>query len=359
MRIHWEGEARSRRGGGAKGAAVTAEGTILTARTARVGDGGTGVICSASEDGGRTWRDRGVIASDDDRATDIGDGCLLARANGELWYSYRRNRLHGKWAANPRFAIEVAASRDGGATWRPHSTVALARGAWRGLWSSFLLERRDGSVTCFYDDEDTPAARGFPRHQWVTAKTWDERRGVWGGAVTVSRAHDPAHLSRDGMPSVVEGADGRLFCALESVRTSAPHAGLVRWVESAGGAARDDWNWRRTERAVVHEAPRLGHSTFAPWVTRLTDAALICVFGTNAGREKPDAPGTPAHLLNLDIAYVLSEDDGRTWSREAVPLYAGSHRCYMPQVVTLGGNRLACLLLDFKAGFRVVLGSYR
>jgi hypothetical protein len=336
--------------GGAKGA-VTVGKAILTTRTAPVGPN-KGIYCAETRDNGKTWRDLGIIITDNNEI-DLGDGCLLARQHGkknELWYSCRHNNLKTN-----EFAIEVYQSLDGGKNWAKHSTVARSSGKMRGLWSSFLLEiqskqtynnqKQTGEVWCFYDDEDTPTRRWFPRHQWFVARRWDSVKNLWEEPITVSRAFDSKHLSRDGMGSVVQMPDGEMLCAIESVRTSPPHAANIRLVSSLDHGT--TWSHTFRERTVIYEPKRTGFSAYCPWLTLLPNGELLCVFATNEDQPTPDAPGTPAHLLHGDIKMVRSNNRGRTWS-DPVPVFQTTHRTYMPQLIPLSDKTALCLFLDFQ-----------
>ncbi|HSV73852.1 MAG TPA: sialidase family protein [Chthonomonadales bacterium] len=341
---------------GAKGALALRDGSVLAVRT-EPHEGGMAVVCFRSTDGGRSWSRMGIIARANEPDADIGDGCFLELRDGTLLHAYRDNRLHGRHAAAPTYAIRVAASTDGGRTWRPHSTVEESRpvgpGPSRGLWSSFLIETRSGALQCYYDDEYTPNAEGFRGHQWLRMRTWDPRDRAWVRPVTVSRAHRPEHLSRDGMATVIEVARGHLLCVFESVQTFAPHANVVRWVESRDGGR--SWSWERTERGVVYEPRDRRFMALAPWVARMPSGALICVFVTDEDRATPDRSGTPPPYLNMDAKLVVSRDGGRTWSAP-VTFYAETHRAYMPGIVPLKepgpGEAFLALVLDTRAGFR-------
>jgi hypothetical protein len=194
--------------------------------------------------------------------------------------------------------------------------VAEAAGSAHGLWASDLFQRSDGTLQCYYDDEATPAREGLPGHQWLAMRTWDAAAGRWGDPVTVSRAHDPAALSRDGMPSVVELPGGRLLCCIESVQTEPPHAGLVRLVTSDDGGR--TWSWQREERRVVYQPRNRAFNALAPWVVELPGGGLLCVFTTDEDRPAPGVAGTGR--LYQDLKAVVSGDGGQTWSRRPVVL---------------------------------------
>ncbi len=341
---------------GAKGFLVLPGGHVLATRTEGT-PGGVRVVCSISRDGARTWEHLSTIVSDPDPTTDIGDGNLCLTRRGELFYVYRHNRYRGEYARNPYYSVKVAISTDGGRTWKPHSTVLEARptgeGPSRGLWAPFLFETRSGVLQCYYDDEYTPWREGFSGHQWVRMHTWNTRTRRWENPVTVSRAHNPLHLSRDGMPSVVQLHDGRLLCVLESVQTLPPHAGVIRCVESRDGGR--TWSWQTRERQVVYEPRNTRFMALAPWVTALWDDILLCVFITDEDRTEPDKPGTPPPQLNMDVKCVWSTDGGRTWSRPAQTVYSDTHKCYMPGVGVLKRQaeeaEVLVLFLETEKGF--------
>jgi hypothetical protein len=352
LEIHWA--PLSAKAGGGKGTVQLASGHILATHERHI-DGEHQVVCSRSVDGGRTWKELSVIATQNGPAT-VGDGHLLQLPTGEVLFSYRHNLL-GEEEKDPRnYSIRVSISRDGGRNWRPHSTVATSShdprrepDALRGLWSSFLLLTDKGELQCYYDDEETPHREGFLRHQWLTMRTWDAESKQWVNPVTVSRAHNPAHLSRDGMPSILQLASGRLLCAFESVQTAPPHANLIRFTTSDDGGK--TWSWVREERGLLYESPgKPRHLSISPWLARTSNGRLVCVFATDEDREVPGISGTPPHQLYLDIKYTHSADDGRTWSRPAALVFGGGHRNYVPGIVELQDGSLLVTFLDFAAG---------
>ncbi len=93
----------------------------------------------------------------------------------------------------------------------------------------------------------------------------------------------------------------------------------------------------------------------SPWICRLTDGTLICVFATDEDRSVPDKPGTPVRRLNMDVKYVTSTDDAEHWSTRAQTIYNGSHKSYMPGITQLrhgphAGSMLV-LFFDTKHGY--------
>lgn len=358
IEIEWSSEPAP--AGGAKGAVQLETGEILATRTQWADDEVT-VICSKSADGGQTWRDLAIIAREQAPA-DLGDGHLIQLPDGDILYSYRHNK-YGESNDTPRdYSIRVMRGAANGKTWTPHSTVAVSRfipgedpGAKRGLWSSFLLHRSDGTLQCYYDDEDTPHRNGFRRHQWLTMKTWEPETRRWIEPVTVSRAHNPNHLSRDGMPTVVELPSGRLLCAYESVQVSPPHANCVRKVISDDGGR--SWTWNESARETLF-APKNDHLAVSPWMVPLGDEKLICVFATDEDRAEPSVAGAPAHEFRMDIKYVVSLDAGKTWSSRSRTVFDETHRSYIPGILSLGDRSLLVTFFDFsRRGAQAITGE--
>jgi hypothetical protein len=303
-----------------------------------------------------------VIVKEEVPGLDIGDGHLMACRDGTLLYSFRKNLCRGPNINNPRYQIKAVMSRDNGLNWSDHSTVKdvqAASGEVRGLWSSFLHQRKDGAILCFYDDEDAAWQAGFKRHQWLMMKQWDNPTSTWSDPVIVSRAKDPKHLSRDGMPSVVELPDSTLLCALESVMTEKPLVNVVRLVRSTDGGK--SWSWQREERQILYTPSKKGFSAVSPWLSRLEDGILLCVFATDEERNTPDIPGAPVKTMNRDIKFVSSSDPGITWTTHASPVAIETHKTYMPQMVQLQHPRhkgtFLCLYLDTVLGFHCLRGN--
>ncbi|MBM3493803.1 MAG: exo-alpha-sialidase [Armatimonadetes bacterium] len=347
--VQWSADVRT--GPGPKGAVALHTGVILCARSEGIPDG-VRVTCAASSDGGRTWSDLGEIVRAGAGA-DIGDGCLFEASRGMVLYSYRDNRTPA--SGEPTYAIRIAESTDGGRAWRAHSTVTECKGARGGLWSSFLFRSRDGALHCVYDDERTPWDAGFARHQWLTMRTWDPARSAWERPVTVTRAHDPAHLSRDGMASIVALDGDRLLCVFETVDTAPPHAGVIMAVTSDDGGK--TWSWSKRERSVVYRPADRRYGAYGPWMVRVSGGAIVCLFGRNEGRAAPIPGGTPLPALGLDMVATVSGDGGQTWSKPAV-VYEGSHRNALSGLIVAPGKPDVVLAhwLDFDRGYLMTEG---
>ncbi|MES2462484.1 MAG: sialidase family protein [Armatimonadota bacterium] len=309
------------------------------------------IFCVQSTDEGRRWRDLGQIAVDPEPGTDMGDGALLRLRGGHLLYCYRHNHYRGTREKTPDYAIRIAVSMDNGRHWESHSIVTShtlpdKNGPSQGLWAPFLFETPDGDLKCCYDDEKTPLEAGFPGHQWLMLRTWEPRSRTWRGPTVVSRAHDPKHLSRDGMGTIVALSINRLLCALESVQVTPPHANLVRFVMSEDGGK--TWSWQRGGRGVLYQPKKRDCMALSPYLTRLMDGTLACVFCTDEDREKPDRSGTPPHQLNMDVKMITSRNRGNSWSPPQT--ITDSHRAYLPGIVENRDGTLLAAWTDFAKG---------
>jgi len=321
-------------------------GALVTADTRRTSDS-VQILCFRSLDSADTWTTAGVVASDPDRRTDLSDCALLVRKNGELLVSYRHNNYRGLQTEERRFSIYVARSHDGGLTWQKPEIVDDTRGTTAGLWASFLFETAEGQLQCYYDDEVTPWREGFRRHQWLTMKTWNPATERWTSPTTVSRAHNPSHLSRDGMCTVVETAPGKLLCVFESVDVEAPFHGVLRSSTSEDNG--QTWSWHQRERPIVWRPEKRPFSALAPWTIRLSSGPLLCVFVTDEDRKVPDVPATGQ--LHMDVKAVYSYDRGETWSKLAQTV-AAEHPNYLPGVVEITrGPRKGQVLLQYTRPF--------
>ncbi len=311
INIKWEKDANI--GVGFKAPLELKNGDILAWREIQLQpEGGKMVGCYKSSDSGVTWSYLSEIVRDNDTIVDLGDGAFVQLSNGDILFSYRHNKYINLPATKRTYRIEMAISKDKGQSWQFHSTVMNCGGSNRGLWSSFLLEKDDGTLQCYYDDEYTPSQQGFDGHQWAQMKTWDPESLQWVNPVTVSRAHNPVHLSRDGMCSVVELSKNKLLCALESVQTSFPYRGLIRYVTSNDGGK--TWSWEKEKRYVLYQPEDTTFNALAPWMIMLRSGALLCVFTTDEDRKKSGVPSTG--ILYQDLKYMLSYDNGKNWSKK-------------------------------------------
>ncbi|MFN3683013.1 MAG: sialidase family protein [Fimbriimonadaceae bacterium] len=311
-------------------------------------DRGVALRAMLSGDEGRTWTPLGIVAQDDDREADIGDGNALELPDGRWLAVFRRNHLRG--GGPKRFAIEVAQSADRGRTWTRHSVVtehqAPATGPSRGLWAPLLFLTPSGELQCYYDDENLPFERGAPGHQWVAMRRWLGSR--WSEPVVVAK--EPGGLSRDGMPAVA-AVGGRLVCLFEGVRPNPPHDSVIRMAESRDGGR--SWSSPR----VVFEARPPGCQSVAPTVAA-RDGRIVAVFCTNHGRRTSVPSGSPPPEMRLDVVSMWSADGGRTWS-EPETVYSGTSRNYLPSLAQTPDGRLLLSFLDYDRGALATTGRWR
>ncbi|RYG24881.1 exo-alpha-sialidase [bacterium] len=338
--VVWSGDVRS--APAPKGGLVLPDGRVFVAGS-RSTSGVRELVLHGSGDAGKSWKEVGVVTTDPSPQADLGDGNLVRLRDGRLLCVFRRNH-HG---STPDYAIEVAESRDGGRTWKKHSTVEAVRpegpGPSRGLWAPFLFVTRKGDIQCYYDDEHLPWKSGVSGHQWIVMKTW--RGGQWASPTVVARESEG--LSRDGMATVAETSPGRLLCVVEAVRAERPHAGVLR------GFASSDVGRTWGAPSTVY-APKEPFHAFAPSVIRV-GKSLVLAFATNEDRSETLPTGNPPDKLRLDIKSIVSEDGGRTWSAPSL-VFGSTHRSYLPSLVSLGRDRLLTTFHDFERGPLAVEG---
>ncbi|WP_145076474.1 sialidase family protein [Poriferisphaera corsica] len=296
------------------------------------------IVCWLSDNDGRDWREQSVIKTAD-KDVDLGDGHLIELQDGVLLFSYRYNLYRGVYQHERSYRIAVSASRDEGRTWSDHSIVAESNigdsQVQAGLWASFLYEDTKGNVFCLYDDEEWPNRIGFKRHQWVTMKKLNRSKKTWGRPRIVGRASNKKELSRDGMPSAVSWENGEVLVVFESVDPNRPHANVINATRSYNGGA--SWNWRKN-REVVYRTKVKNHLAISPWITRIGEDGVICVFATDEDESKANRSGTPPHKMRMSLKYILSADRGRTWSK-SYRLNSEAGSIYKPGVGVVGRTK--------------------
>ena len=149
--------------------------------------------------------------------------------NGDILYATRVNTIHtapneNNHPAGTIYRIMVFVSQDDGRSWTAHTTVAssyVPEGSndLRGLWSNFLLEKQNGEIQIYFDDQDSPFRAGAERESWITMRklrqgSADQPLQFSSEVIVVNVPKPKAH---DGMPSVSEGAPNKLFLTMESV----------------------------------------------------------------------------------------------------------------------------------------------
>ena len=318
---------------GVKTLIETKKGNLITARTMSVKDG-IGVVCFKSSDKGKNWQQESTIVSDENKKTDIGDGAFCQLSSGELLYVCRHNHFKNLPTESKDFSIRVLSSFDEGTSWKDHSVVKTCKKTNSGLWSSFLFLTKSNKLQCYFDDEYEPETKGFNGHQWLQMKTWNNIKKAWENEVTVSRANNPSHLSRDGMASVVELNKGELLCAIESVQVNYPHRGLIRYVKSYNDG--QSWSWKDKERFVLYQAKDKDFNALAPWLIKLSNNALVCVFVTDEDRKIPDTVSTGK--LDQNTKFCISTNDGKNWSFNA-GLIDNAHPTYHPGIVQISNTK--------------------
>lgn len=307
---------------GWKGPVELSDGTILSTRMNPGSPlSGQKIMCVGSTDGGVTFKDFGIIATEDS-GVDFGDPAMCQLSDGTILCSYRYNRYNYPTTGKSKHEIRMSESKDGGKTWTFHSIVseneanspAYGQGEQRGLWSTFILETSRGDIQCYYDDENICFENGYIGHQWWMMKTWDKEQNAWTDPVAVSRTTDVSLLARDGQGAVKEIEPGVLVTVFESVRTEYPFKGCVRMTVSRDYGK--TWNYvdesGKDNRKIVYVPEDENFSTLCPWLTILDGGVLMCSFMTDEDRDFAD--NVASGVLDQSIKYCLSYDGGVSWS---------------------------------------------
>lgn len=355
--IQWTAPARI--DAGAKAPLELRDGTVLVAHTRSKGNR-TSIDAMRRDPASGKWTALGRIA-EAPSPIDMGDGHMIQLADGRLLYVYRFNRTAGAFERNRDYQIRAAVSADAGKTWNEHSTVAFTTGgaagapgkSHHGLWAPSLLQLADGSILCFYDDEDIAHRNGLPWSQWIVARRWSDTKAAWSEPIVVTRNERDC---RDGMPSAVQLPAGRIVVTFEAPELPAPDSVILRSVHSDDNG--ETWSW--PTRAIVHNPSVKGALCVSPWLVSLGGDDLICVFATDEDRAERTPPGTPPGNMRNDLKCVLSDDGGETWS-PAQMIYRASRSTYLPGAIQLRhGNdagKLLLLTVDRELGPVELLGA--
>lgn len=224
------------------------------------------------------WAATGAaIASAPARAdVDLANGFLLQLANGALLCAYRHHDGNGTART---FRIAVSRSLDYGATWAPLAIIAEGP---VGLWEPYLVTFPSddaGTVRVFYSAELTNGGE-----QDVVAQTSRDGGATW-GAVDV-RLHTPG--SRNGMPGVVELADGSLFLVFEGFWSAAGWGHFtVNSLRSFDGGL----TW--VQPLVIHEPSSPAWNSGSPQVAICPQTAKIVVVFMSNEPLPPSSAGSP------------------------------------------------------------------
>lgn len=146
-----------------------------------------------STNGGSSWSFVGEVYRANSTLHDVDNAMPLQLPSGRIVYAYRNHDKTGN--TYTYYRITLSYSDDGGKTFLYASTVQgqAATATNNGLWEPFLRVAADGSLQCYYSEENSASDQdGFMKSSTDGGITWSSAIQVSGANVT----------SRDGMIGV-------------------------------------------------------------------------------------------------------------------------------------------------------------
>ena len=248
------------------------------------------IVSMTSEDGGRTWGDRRVLAATAPGDTNVYNPCLLRLNNGEILFHYLR--LH-QLAEGEAFKSSsfLSRSHDEGQTFSPETSpealqdlgdlntlvllssgrILLPAGRTLGGWCSVTAggEAGDhGIAGCCYSNDDG--------RSWRESTTWVDlpRRGAM-------------------EPHVAELKDGRLLMTLRT------ELGAVFQSESGDGGV----TWSKPQTTSLRAPESM------PCLARIPQTGDLILVWNHSLFD----PGYDHSGKRTPLTVALSRDDGKTW----------------------------------------------
>lgn len=202
---------------------------------------GSSIEVWASRDEGAKWYRHGSIAENNE--VEFGDPMMLHIPGSTTIFCAFREYAEDQWR------VVVSRSDDGGDSWVYDSTVVGPVEPFVG--APFLHLAKNGDLQIYYDSELLPAQNGAYGHQWIVMQGRSGLSGPWDayGVVIASRMEIPGALSREGMPTVVSLGGDRLLLVTEGVEpvaTGQAAANEIHAIQSHDGGRTWDHSTRRT-----------------------------------------------------------------------------------------------------------------
>ena len=234
-----------------------------------------------STDKGKSFQPFSTIASHDGDM----DNVFLLEVPGSnpprILAAYRNN----DWDADKvytAFRITVAASEDGGQTWKflsEPTSFSAASSHGMGVWEPFLRVGADGALQITWSQE-------LERDNQETFRSISKDGGkTWSNPVNL-RVHSPQDHWRDGMQGIVsvKDSDGRDALVMVFESNPRPPTFHIEYAVSYDDGATYE------KRGVVFEPPK-GHNAGDPQVGTIHDKGVIVVFSTDEDSDEIHWPG--------------------------------------------------------------------
>lgn len=269
---------------------------------------GTDIYVCRSGDGGISWGLPTLAVAGS--GLSLCNGKMLQLPNGDILMSY----TDGKATSTHPGHVWLARSVNGGLSWQP-SYALVHTSALTGLWESSLTLLPSGRLLCHFASEEHA-----PTYPNAIFQCYSDDQGTnWSAAKRVVGVSG----SRDGVPSVVRLATGRLMMFFEAQDwwdvSATPIDFLIRSVYSDN----DGTSWSRERKLVsMPKSTVAGHRHTAPQAVLLPNGKILVTFYTSEG-------GNPRPIDRYtDMAYVESDAPYDNWtpSRYLVGLAGESDR---------------------------------
>jgi hypothetical protein len=287
---------------------------------------GTGIAVWASRDNGASWFVHGSVANNPN--VQFGDVTMRAIPGTRTIFCAFRELSGGQWR------VTVTRSDNDGDSWVYDSTVAGPTTYFVG--APFLFQRANGDLQVYYDSELLAAQRGYPGHQWIAMQGRRGTTGAWTayGTVAVSWDKRAGALNRDGMPTVVQLGGDRLMAVVEGVEafpTGGARANVINAVQSWDGGKTWDESLRRTiYQARVDPGSGRRYNAYVPSAIRVGNGPVGVAFCTDEDKAgPPDASSAPVDQRNCHVGYISTTTSFETWSG-ASPVWTATSRNYTP-----------------------------
>ena len=233
------------------------DGRLMCAR-----DDGSAIRACYSSDGGLTWEANTRSISVLPQYT-CANAAIIEMLDGEILVAYR---ALGNKGDKYYGGIHVSSSKDGGKTWKNHSTVISTEND--GDKNAAVYEPHfimmNGLLTVFYANAHEDYVKA--PYQYLEYKQY--KNGKWGNRTIVADGF--AHKSRDGMPYVIQLSSGEYVCALEGWIPGTPQL-MIKLIYSEDGK-----KW--SEPIEIYRSS--GTNAGAPAIAELPNGQLVLSFQT-------------------------------------------------------------------------------
>lgn len=319
IRVAWDARTRMRvEEDGASYARIArlSSGDLLVAY-----DRGGRIYVRRSTDNGQSWGGRQLVETEAAEGEAVANAELTQLDNGTLLLAYN---VRAGDTPDRRYALNVAASTDGGRTWAPRATVFEAgRTSARGVWEPIIRQLPSGALQLY-------AANEFPYpdsdDQEITMWRSTDQGHSWSDGTTIS--YRPGH--RDGMPVPLLLKDGGIAMVIEdnglggTFKPAIVHTPSVEaaWAEAPIGGEHEQ-RWR-----ALSDNAQLPRSAYggAPYLVQFPQGETLLSFQSTKGRDPGGDPvahstmavgiGTPGarNVSRLSYPFDVPPDGRAVWN---------------------------------------------